>query len=154
MEIIEEFEGKRRGPYAGAVGYITFPIDGKSNIDFCITIRTIIQRGRCALIQTGAGIVADSDPVCEHQECVNKARALAEAIRVAEQGLWERGELMIVVIDNYDSFTYNLVQYLGELGADLPRDSYANYGLQSTLNRACSVLPIGSRIDTFGHSQS
>ncbi|MGB8647335.1 MAG: anthranilate synthase component I [Anaerolineae bacterium] len=85
MEIIEELEGTRRGPYAGAVGYFGFPVEGKSNMDFCITIRTIVQRGPRAMIQAGAGIVADSDPAREHQECVNKARALAEAIRLAEE---------------------------------------------------------------------
>jgi anthranilate synthase component 1 len=85
MEIIEELEGTRRGPYAGAIGYFGFPMGGKGNMDFCITIRTIVQRGRRAFIQAGAGIVADSDPLREHQECVNKARALAEAIRLAEE---------------------------------------------------------------------
>jgi anthranilate synthase component 1 len=86
MEIIEELEGTRRGPYAGAVGYLGFPVAGKGNMDFCITIRTIVQRGPQAFIQAGAGIVADSDPMREHQECMNKARALAEAIRLAEEG--------------------------------------------------------------------
>ncbi len=85
MEIIEELEGTRRGPYAGAVGYFGFPAAGKGNLDFCITIRTIIQRARRAFIQAGAGIVADSDPQREHQECVNKARALAEAVQDAER---------------------------------------------------------------------
>ncbi len=86
MEIIEELEQTRRGPYAGAVGYFGFPVGGQSNMDFCITIRTIVQQGERAFIQAGAGIVADSDPAREHQECVNKARALAEAIRLAEEG--------------------------------------------------------------------
>ncbi|MCL4395246.1 MAG: anthranilate synthase component I, partial [Chloroflexi bacterium] len=85
MEIIEELEGTRRGPYAGAVGYFGFPVDGRGNMDFCITIRTIVQQGRRALVQAGAGIVADSDPRREHLECENKARALAEAIRIAEE---------------------------------------------------------------------
>jgi anthranilate synthase component 1 len=85
MEIIEELEGTRRGPYAGAVGYFGFPVGGKGNMDFCITIRTIVHRGPQAFIQAGAGIVADSDPMREHHECVNKARALAEAIRLAEE---------------------------------------------------------------------
>jgi len=84
MEIIEELEGLRRGPYAGAVGYFGFPVGGRGNMDFCITIRTIVQQGTRAFIQAGAGIVADSDPLREHQECVNKAWALAEAIRIAE----------------------------------------------------------------------
>jgi anthranilate synthase component 1 len=85
MEIIEELEGTRRGPYAGAVGYIGFHNGEGGNMDFCITIRTIVQQGQRAFIQAGAGIVADSDPQREHQECVNKARALAEAIRLAEE---------------------------------------------------------------------
>lgn len=87
MEIIEELEGSRRGPYAGAVGYFGYPVGGKGNMDFCITIRTIIHRGKQAFIQAGAGIVADSDPMREHQECVNKAGALAQAIRMAEETL-------------------------------------------------------------------
>jgi anthranilate synthase component I len=85
MEIIEELEGIRRGTYAGAVGYFGFPVEGKGNMDFCITIRTILQRGRRAYIQAGAGIVADSDPMREHYECANKARALVQAIDTAEQ---------------------------------------------------------------------
>ncbi len=85
MQIIEELEGSRRGPYAGAVGYIAFPAGGQMNMDFCITIRTIVQKGCRAFIQSGAGIVADSDPRREHQECVNKARALSEAIQIAEE---------------------------------------------------------------------
>jgi anthranilate synthase component 1 len=87
MEIIQELEGTRRGPYAGAVGYFGFPtVHNSGNMDFCITIRTIVMRGPHTFIQAGAGIVADSIPEQEHQECVNKARALAEAIRLAE---WE-----------------------------------------------------------------
>ncbi|MBI5303499.1 MAG: anthranilate synthase component I [Chloroflexi bacterium] len=84
MEIIEDLEGTRRGPYAGAVGYFGFPVAGKSNMDFCITIRTIVQRGKHAFVQAGAGIVADSDPLGEHRECENKARALTRAIEIAE----------------------------------------------------------------------
>ena len=85
MQIIEELEGVRRGPYAGAVGYFGFPVNGAGNMDFCITIRTIVQRGKRAFVQAGAGIVADSDPMREHQECVNKARALVRAIEMAEE---------------------------------------------------------------------
>jgi anthranilate synthase component 1 len=83
MEIIEELEGSRRGPYAGAVGYVGF--DG--NLDTCITIRTILIRGDRAYLQAGAGIVADSDPSREWQETLHKASALSTAIRMAEQGL-------------------------------------------------------------------
>ena len=87
MEIIEELEGTRRGPYAGAVGYVGFHNGEGGNMDFCITIRTIVQQGQRAFIQAGAGIVSDSDPQREHEECVNKARALAEAIRLAEEAV-------------------------------------------------------------------
>jgi anthranilate synthase component I len=80
MEIIEELERTKRGAYGGAVGYF----DYAGNMDTCITIRTILMRGQRVYIQAGAGIVADSDPAAEHQECVDKAKALAEAIRQAE----------------------------------------------------------------------
>lgn len=88
MEIIDELENAQRGPYAGAVGYFGFPTEEHSgNMDLCITIRTVVMRGTHAYIQAGAGIVADSVPEAEYQECVNKAKALAEAIRMAEEEL-------------------------------------------------------------------
>ncbi len=83
MEIIEELEPTRRGPYAGAVGYFSF----SGNMDTCINIRTIVIKGRQAYIQSGAGIVADSDPEREYEETCNKARAMMQAIELAEQGL-------------------------------------------------------------------
>lgn len=83
MEIIEELEGTRRGPYGGAVGYFSF--DG--SMDTCITIRSMLMQGDRVYIQAGAGIVADSDPTREHEECINKAKALAVAIQFAERGL-------------------------------------------------------------------
>jgi anthranilate synthase component 1 len=83
MEIIEELEPSRRGLYAGAVGYFSF----SGNMDMCITIRTIVVKGRQAYIQAGAGIVADSNPEHEYEETCNKARAMMRAIELAEQGL-------------------------------------------------------------------
>jgi len=83
MEIIEELEPERRGPYAGAVGYFGF----SGNMDFCITIRTIIMREDDLWIQAGAGIVADSDPGKEYEETLNKARGLRHAVELAEKGL-------------------------------------------------------------------
>ena len=83
MEIVEELEPVRRGPYAGAVGYVSF----SGNLDTCITIRTILFSRGVALIQAGAGIVADSDPEREYEETMNKARALRRAIELAETGL-------------------------------------------------------------------
>ncbi|HEY8370946.1 MAG TPA: anthranilate synthase component I family protein, partial [Thermodesulfobacteriota bacterium] len=82
MEIIHELEGAERGPYAGAVGYISFA----GNMDLCITIRTLVHEGGRYWVQAGAGIVADSDPAAEHQECANKARALLRAAEVAQSG--------------------------------------------------------------------
>ena len=82
MQIIEELEPIKRGIYAGAVGYFGF----SGNMDTCITIRTILIKGKKAYIQAGAGIVADSDPQMEYQETLNKAQALLEAIRKAQNG--------------------------------------------------------------------
>jgi anthranilate synthase component 1 len=83
MQIISELEGYRRGPYAGAVGY-ALP-DG--TLDTCIAIRTIVLHDGVALLQAGAGIVADSEPAAEHQECLNKLAALETAIELAEARL-------------------------------------------------------------------
>ena len=80
MEIIDEIETSRRGPYAGAIGYIGF--DG--NMDTCITIRTIIFKGDIAFIQAGAGIVDDSIPEMEYKETLNKSKAMFKAIDLAE----------------------------------------------------------------------
>ncbi len=82
MEIIEELEPERRGPYAGAVGYFGF----SGNMDFCITIRTFVMQGRNLWVQAGAGIVADSDPQMEYEETINKARGLRRAVELAEKG--------------------------------------------------------------------
>ncbi len=76
MEIIEELEPLRRGPYAGAIGYISY----SGNMDTCITIRTIIIKGKRIFIQAGAGIVADSVPENEYIETINKATAMMKAI--------------------------------------------------------------------------
>ncbi len=81
MEIIEEFEPTRRGPYAGAVGYLDF----SGNLDSCITIRTLVIRDGKAYAQSGAGIVADSNPQREFDETVSKAQALLHAVDLAEE---------------------------------------------------------------------
>jgi anthranilate synthase component 1 len=83
MQIIRELEPVPRGVYAGSVLYL----DYAGNLDSCISIRTLVARGGRAEIQAGAGIVADSDPSSEYDECVNKARALIRAIELAERGL-------------------------------------------------------------------
>ena len=82
MEIIEELEPSRRGPYGGAVGYFSFT----GNMDFGITIRTLMIRNGKVFIQAGAGIVADSDPEAEYQESMNKAKALMKAYELAVSG--------------------------------------------------------------------
>jgi anthranilate synthase component I len=84
MQIISELEGRRRGVYGGAIGYLGFGGD----MDTCIAIRTIAMRDGVAYLQAGAGIVADSDPADEHQECLNKLAALAAAIDRAETGVY------------------------------------------------------------------
>ncbi len=83
MEIIEELEPTRRGPYAGAVGYISY----SGNMDTCITIRTLIIKGKKVYVQAGAGIVADSVPEREYTETVNKAMGMMKAVDMAEKEL-------------------------------------------------------------------
>ncbi|MGC9199385.1 MAG: anthranilate synthase component I [Acidobacteriaceae bacterium] len=79
MEIIEELEPARRGVYGGAIFYADF----SGNLDSCIAIRTLFLDGEKGSIQAGAGIVADSNPRKEHEECVNKAKAVVRAIERA-----------------------------------------------------------------------
>jgi anthranilate synthase component I len=80
MEIIDELEPTRRGPYAGAVGYVGW---GARTLDTAITIRTCVMKDGRAWVQAGAGIVADSDPVSEWQETEAKARAVLLALALA-----------------------------------------------------------------------
>ncbi|KUO51938.1 MAG: anthranilate synthase [Desulfitibacter sp. BRH_c19] len=82
MEIIDELETDGRGPYAGAVGYISYT----GNMDTCITIRTLIAKKDRGFIQAGAGIVADSNPLMEYHEACNKAQALLTAVEIAKGG--------------------------------------------------------------------
>ena len=83
MEIISELENRRRGTYAGAVGYLDFA----GNLDFCITIRTVVIEDGQAYVQAGAGIVADSNPAAEYEETRDKARAVIRALELAQAGL-------------------------------------------------------------------
>lgn len=76
MEIIDELENVRRGIYAGAVGYFSH----NGNMDTCIAIRTIVFKGDYAYVQSGAGVVYDSDPQTEYRETLNKAMAMKEVI--------------------------------------------------------------------------
>ncbi|MDR1059707.1 MAG: anthranilate synthase component I family protein [Clostridiales bacterium] len=86
-EIIDEIEGARRGPYGGAIGYIGFAGD----MDLCIGIRMAALKGGAAYVQAGAGIVADSVPEREYEECLNKAGAMLDALRKAARA-GETGE--------------------------------------------------------------
>jgi anthranilate synthase component 1 len=79
MQIIEELEPSRRGVYAGSVGYFCF----NGDMDFAITIRTIVIEGDAAYVQAGAGIVADSVPEREYEETLNKGRGMLKALEMA-----------------------------------------------------------------------
>jgi len=83
MQIIGQLEPTRRGLYGGAVGYLDFA----GNLDFCIAIRTITMRDQRAEVQAGAGIVADSEPAAEFDESRDKARAMLQALEMAESGI-------------------------------------------------------------------
>ena len=80
MELIDGFEPVYRGPYGGAVGY--FSLSGSA--DFAITIRTVSLRAGVATVQAGGGVVADSQPLLEYQECINKASAPLLALEIAD----------------------------------------------------------------------
>jgi anthranilate synthase component 1 len=82
MQIIDELEPTRRGPYGGAVGYLDFA----GNMDTCIALRTIVWRNGAYDVQAGAGVVADSVPASEYEETMNKAKAMMKAVEIAEKG--------------------------------------------------------------------
>ena len=82
-QIIEELEQSRRGIYGGAVGYIDFA----GNLDVCIAIRLVYKKNGEVCIRSGAGIVADSVPDREYEECRNKAMAVIQAVKQAQEGL-------------------------------------------------------------------
>jgi len=82
MQIIDELEPTRRGPYGGAVGYMDFA----GNMDTCIALRTMVWRNGTFDVQAGAGVVADSVPSSEWEETMNKAKALLKAVEIAEKG--------------------------------------------------------------------
>jgi anthranilate synthase component 1 len=82
MEIIDELEVSRRGPYGGCIGYV----DYSGNMDMAITIRTLVVKDGRIILQSGAGVVADSLPELEFKETINKAQALIAAIDLAREG--------------------------------------------------------------------
>ena len=100
-QIIDELENSKRGIYGGAIGYLDFT----GNLDACIAIRLVYKKNGEICIRSGAGIVADSVPEKEFMECENKAKAVVQCtLPQAEEGI-----TMILLIDNYDSFSYNLI---------------------------------------------
>jgi anthranilate synthase component 1 len=82
-QIIEELEQSKRGIYGGALGYIDF----SGNLDVCIAIRLVYKKNDKICIRSGAGIVYDSVPENEAIECINKAKAVVNAVSLAEGGL-------------------------------------------------------------------
>ena len=82
-QIIQELEGRKRGIYGGAIGYLDF----SGNMDSCIAIRLVYKKNGNICIQSGAGIVADSIPEKEFEECLNKAQAVINAVKCAEEGI-------------------------------------------------------------------
>ena len=133
MQLIAAAENERRGLYGGAVGYLGY--DG--NLDTAITIRSAVLRDGIAHVHTGAGIVAGSVPEREFEETEHKAAALRRAIDLASGG--PRAAPMILVIDNYDSFTFNLVQALQAAGAEVRvvrNDAIDRAGLEALAGRS------------------
>ena len=80
-QLIAELENNKRGLYGGAIGYIDFT----GNLDTCIAIRSAFKKNGKVFIRSGAGIVADSVPANEYRECRNKAAAVVEALKAAEE---------------------------------------------------------------------
>ena len=82
-EIISELEGNKRGIYGGAIGYIDFT----GNLDMCISIRLAFAKNGKVFVRSGAGIVADSVPENEYEECINKSKAVINALNIAKGGI-------------------------------------------------------------------
>ena len=113
MQIIDELEPVKRGGYGGAVGYLSYAGD----LDTAIHIRTVVVKDGVAHVQAGGGTVADAQPGVRVRGVGGQGAGgdARDRARLRTGGLVMR----VLVIDNYDSFAYNLVQYLGELGAEV-----------------------------------
>ncbi len=115
MEIIEELEPVRRGPYAGALGYFSF----NGNADFAITIRTLVANGRSAASRRARASSPTPTRRRSGMRPSHKAAGLMKAVERPRAGADRGGEEMkVLIIDNYDSFVYNLAQYVGEMGGE------------------------------------
>ena len=112
MRLIESLEGRGRGPYAGAVGYLS----DSGDVDTAITIRSAFVNGDRIYLQAGAGIVLDSVPEKEFQECQSKLGAMHRSLKTMPGGRGMRSRVLLV--DNYDSFVYNLAHSLAVAGAE------------------------------------
>ncbi len=113
MQIISELEPHRRGIYAGAVGYIGFG----GAMDTCIALRTIVIRDGVVRLQAGGGVVADSVPESEHDGVHQQDGRPAARGRPGRDGGVRTMTARVLLIDNYDSFTYNLAHGMAEQGA-------------------------------------
>ena len=130
-ELLRGAEATRRGPYGGAVGWF----DGDGELDTAIVIRSAVVKDGVAHVRAGAGVVHDSDPAAEADESRRKAQAVLSAIRAAQRGPAEASALTphaaharglpaaaadlareVIFIDNFDSFTFNLVDAFARLG--------------------------------------
>ena len=80
-QLIDQLENNKRGIYGGAIGYIDFT----GNMDTCIAIRIAYKKNGKVFVRSGAGIVADSVPETEYEECINKAKAVVRALKLAEE---------------------------------------------------------------------
>ena len=138
MEIIDELESEKRGVYAGCVGY--FSADGE--MDTCIVLRTAIVKDGKMYVQAGAGIVADSVPESEHQRMRQQGEGPVPRRRGGRALCRPRREgPMIILIDNYDSFTWNLFHYLGDLGAE----TVVHRNDKISVGQVISAKPAGDR---------
>ena len=126
MQIIDELEPVKRGGYGGAIGYLSYGGD----LDTAIHIRTVVVKDGVAHVQAGGGTVADAQArrTSTRSRWRSRPPRCARSSSPATSPTGHEHEWSVLVLDNYDSFTYNLVQYLGELGAEVddgaqrPRD--------------------------------
>ena len=141
MQIIDELEPVRRGLYGGTVGYF----GARGDMDQAITIRTLVFRGDEYSYQAGAGIVADSVPATEYDEVLAKSARAARALKLAAGGTVSSQRSRLLLIDNYDSFTYNLVQAFLVLGAEVrrapQRRDHGRAGAGARRRRTCASRP-------------